>query len=233
MQKGISKANEELMEIRKAFLDPRLALYQKFLSPGTSRESIESIFAVSFPGATDMSTLSLIGTFCMITQPTRVLEIGTFCGFSTLIFADLLASNRRPGQIVTVEPNDAARASAAESIESAGLKDRVTFVGGYSTDPRVFSEIEQLGPFDLMYIDSSHSYEATRLELEMYLGCSPVVRSGGMVFLHDITLDMGEDRGVGAAVDDWLLEHPEFRYLPLTADGVWPNQCGLGILMVP
>ncbi len=84
-----------------------------------------------------------------------------------------------------------------------------------------------------MYIDSSHSYEATYQELDMYLSHAPIVRSGGLVLLHDITLDMGEDRGVGAAVDDWLAEHTDFHYLPLTKKGIWPNACGLGIMLVP
>jgi predicted O-methyltransferase YrrM len=223
----------EMLEIRKAYLDPRYALFQAFLRPQTFREVVEKIFAKSFPGATDLSALSLIGTMCMLTQPSRVLDFGTFCGFSTLVLADLLSTNDRSGHIVTVEPDGTAQTSAMESIERVGLQDAVTFVTGFSTDPHIASILRQLGPFDMMYIDSSHSYEATRQELDMYLGHSPIVRSGGLVFLHDVTLDMGANRGVGAAVDDWLSDQTDFRYLPLTVDGTWPNLCGLGILLVP
>ena len=85
----------------------------------------------------------------------------------------------------------------------------------------------------MLYIDTSHLYEATLGELQTYLIDRPMVRPGGMVFLHDISFPMPDDRGVGAAVDDWVKRHPDYRYLPLTMEGLWPNPCGLGIILTP
>jgi hypothetical protein len=85
----------------------------------------------------------------------------------------------------------------------------------------------------MLYIDTSHHYDATIAELETCLVRRPLVRPGALIFLHDITFPMGKDRGVGPAVTDWLARHPEFHYLPLSTTGVWPNPCGLGILLAP
>ena len=97
----------------------------------------------------------------------------------------------------------------------------------------MLDQVELNAPYDIIYIDSSHQYEQTLQELETYLIERPMIRSGGMVFLHDITLPMDGDRGVGTAVDDWIARHPQYRYLPLTTGGLWPNPCGLGIILAP
>jgi hypothetical protein len=34
-------------------------------------------------------------------------------------------------------------------------------------------------------------------------------------------------------VDHWIARHPEYRYLPLTTGGLWPEACGLGIIQTP
>ena len=84
-----------------------------------------------------------------------------------------------------------------------------------------------------IYIDTSHNYEPTMGELQTYLIDRPMIRAGGMVFLHDISLPVPNDRGVGAAVTDWVARHPDYRYMPLTTDGLWPNPCGLGMILIP
>jgi predicted O-methyltransferase YrrM len=41
----------------------------------------------------DPSALSLLVTFCAITQPMRMLELGTFHGFGIMTIAEFLATN--------------------------------------------------------------------------------------------------------------------------------------------
>ena len=225
--------DENVFAIRLKYLEERLCLYRPFLRPATVGVMNRAIFGRDFAGSTDVSALSLLSTFVAICQPSRVLELGTYHGFSTLILADLLASNERPGRIVTVDPNAAAQAAARERVAEAGLAGVVRFVCGCSDDEQVLEAVGADAPFDMLYIDTSHQYEATLAELEMYLVRRPLVRPGALIFLHDITFPMGGDAGVGPAVEHWLARHPDFRYLPLTSAGIWPNPCGLGILLKP
>ena len=219
--------------VRLKYLEDRTCLFRPFLRPDTLAVLNRAIFSASFAGTTDPSALSLLATFVAICQPAAVLELGTYHGFSTLVFADLLSQNVRPGRMVTVEPDATARDDARRQVEEAGLSSLVTFVPGMSTDEEVLNGLERDAPFDLIYVDTSHQYEPTLVELDAYLVRRKIARPGALVFLHDITLPMGDDRGVGAAVEEWLKRNPTFRYLPLRTDGIWPNPCGLGLLLVP
>jgi predicted O-methyltransferase YrrM len=222
-----------IFDIRLKFLEDRSCLYRPFLRPRTVEAMNSAIFGEGFAGATDMSALSVMAMFCAICQPSRVVELGTYRGFSTLILADILSTNQRAGRIVTVEPTAAAQESAKRCLEAAGLSGSVQFVSGFSLDRHVLDQLQRQAPYDMIYIDTSHEYKPTLGELQTYLVDRPMIRPGGMVFLHDISFPMTNDRGVGGAVADWVVQHPEYRYLPLTTDGLWPNPCGLGILLTP
>jgi predicted O-methyltransferase YrrM len=222
-----------IFDNRLKFLQDRSCLYRPFLQPRTVEVMNTAIFGEGFAGATDMSALSVLAMFCAICQPTRVLELGTYRGFSTLILADILSTNARAGRIVTVEAIPAFQESAKGCLEAAGLSGSVQFVSGFSIDRRVLDQVQVVAPYDMMYIDTSHEYEQTLGELQTYLIDRPMIRPGAMVFFHDISFPMPNDRGVGGALTDWVARHPEYRYLPLTTDGVWPNPCGLGILLTP
>ena len=102
-----------IFDIRLSYLRDRLCLYRPFLRPQTVDVMNDAIFSERFGGATDVSALSVLVMFSSICQPTRVLELGTYQGFSTLILADILSSNSRPGRIVTVEPSQESQSSAS------------------------------------------------------------------------------------------------------------------------
>lgn len=58
-------------------------------------------------------------------------------------------------------------------------------IKGYSQDPEVCKDIKQRlnRPLDLLFIDGDHRYESVLADVTMY---SPLVRSGGIIALHDI-----------------------------------------------
>ena len=131
-----------IFDNRLKWLEERLCLYRPFLRPRTVEVMNEAIFGESFAGVTDMSALSVMAMFCAICQPARVLELGTYHGFSTLILADILSSNSRAGRIVTVEPAQAPQEGAKRSIAAAGLSSTVQFVAGFSLDRKVLDEVQ-------------------------------------------------------------------------------------------
>src|SRR5215212_2833712 len=77
----------------------------------------------------------------------RVLEIGTFTGYSSLSMARGLPEG---GRVITCDVNEETTTIARRYAEEAGLADRIE----YRLGPGV-EQIEQIeGPFDLVFIDA-------------------------------------------------------------------------------
>ncbi len=68
---------------------------------------------------------------------------------------------------------------------------------------------------DVLSIDSDHSYEVTKFEIEKYW---PFVKSGGLILMHDYNVPKV---GVKKATDEYIVTHPEYLILEsnLEADG--------------
>jgi len=76
----------------------------------------------------------------------RVLELGTFVGYSAILFARNLGSE---GRLVSVDVSPTSSRVAAEMAALAGLGDRIEFRTGKSTD--VIDRLEE--PFDVVLLD--------------------------------------------------------------------------------
>jgi caffeoyl-CoA O-methyltransferase len=88
-----------------------------------------------------------LGWLVWLSGAKRILEIGTFTGYSSIS----MALNLPPeGRIVSLDVNEETTAVARRYAEEAGVADRI--------DYRVGSAIEELdrldGPFDLVFIDA-------------------------------------------------------------------------------
>jgi caffeoyl-CoA O-methyltransferase len=99
---------------------------------------------VMMVGAVEGAFLSFL---IHMTRATRVLELGTFTGWSSIAMARALPPG---GSIVTCDVNEETTAVARRYAEEAGVADRIDF--------RVGPGIETLatldGPFDLAFIDA-------------------------------------------------------------------------------
>lgn len=102
-------------------------------------------------------------------NPKRILELGTYCGYSALRMA-VAASD---AEIISIEFNKDNAAIARRIFEHAGISDRVTVVvgtlgDGGKTAERLkteFSAVEK--PFDLVFID--HDKDSYLPDLELLL----------------------------------------------------------------
>lgn len=96
-----------------------------------------------------LSEARFLELLVMLTQPKKVVEVGTLAGFSALAMARALPSE---GRIWTIE-NDPKHASVARAnIKAAGYADRVEVVLGDAES--ALSQIEVHGPFDLVFLDA-------------------------------------------------------------------------------
>lgn len=88
-----------------------------------------------------------LSTFSQLIAPMKILEIGTFTGYSAIC----LARGLQPGgQLTTIEVNDEFLVTASEYFEKAGLSDRIKLIHGDAL--KVLPSLEET--FDLVFIDA-------------------------------------------------------------------------------
>jgi predicted O-methyltransferase YrrM len=108
-------------------------------------------------------------------RPKRILELGTFTGYSALCLAEGLAEG---GKLVTIEHNDELEDTIRRNFAKSPLSDRIDLRIG---DCKL--EIGNLeGPFDLVFMDADKREYCAYLDL-VY----PLIPVGGFI-LADNTL---------------------------------------------
>lgn len=108
-------------------------------------------------------------------RPERILEVGTFSGYSAICMAEGLSDK---GHLWTFDINDEMEDFARQWIEQSPVKDRITFLVGDAN-----TEAVKLGlSFDLIFLDGDK-----RTYVQTYEQLFPLVRQGGFI-LADNTL---------------------------------------------
>jgi len=90
---------------------------------------------------------SFLTLFSKILSPERILEIGTFTGYSAICLARGL---REGGCLTTIEVNDELRETSLEFFRRAGLKEHIDLINGDALE--VIPSLA--GSFDLVFIDA-------------------------------------------------------------------------------
>tara|TARA_R110000796_G_scaffold74374_1_gene167145 strand:- start:103032 stop:103673 length:642 start_codon:yes stop_codon:yes gene_type:complete len=107
-------------------------------------------------------------------KPSRVLEIGTYTGYSALCMAEGLAND---GVIITLDKNEELEEMVRGYFEKAGYTNAIDFRVGNAIE--LIPEID--GPFDLVFIDADKAnyYNYFKLVFEK-------VRSGGFIIADNV-----------------------------------------------
>ena len=115
------------------------------------------------------------------TGATRILEVGTSNGFSTIWLAD--AARVTGGRVVTLEVNPDKIAMARRNLTTAELANAVEIVEGAAADTLV----RLPGPFDLAFLDADRPNYLTYLDLVV-----PKLRPGGLLVADNVTSHANE-----------------------------------------
>jgi predicted O-methyltransferase YrrM len=96
------------------------------------------------------------------------------------------------------------------------------------------------GDPELIIIDSSHEYQSTLAELDLWYGA---LAPGGLLVLHDVSrfaaeFDVTHQGGVGRAFVEWRKRHREVETFCLNGDTrtmelprpLYKDACGLGMI---
>lgn len=113
---------------------------------------------------------------CMI-RPQRILEIGTYTGYSAICLAKGLRDN---GMLHTIEINDELRDMALKYFDKAGLQNKIILHNGdaFKIIPALKEE------FDLVFIDGNKQQY-----LEYYQLAFPKVAPGGFILADNVLWD--------------------------------------------
>ena len=120
-------------------------------------------------------------------QPKRILELGTFTGYSALCLAEGLTED---GKLITIEHNDEMEEAIRRNLALSSLGEKIELVigdakeelkrlGNEAEDERLEAKGER---FDLVFIDADKKEYCDYLDLVM-----PLMRKGGWI-LADNTL---------------------------------------------
>jgi predicted O-methyltransferase YrrM len=110
---------------------------------------------------------------CMI-QPSQILEIGTFTGYSAICLAKGLKAG---GKLITIEINDELTHFAHSYFQKAGLEDKIIQYTGKAQD--IIIELDNL--FDLVFIDAEKSEY-----IDYFMLVIDKVRPGGFILVDNV-----------------------------------------------
>ena len=117
----------------------------------------------------------ILKMICRMVQPHRVLELGTFTGYSALCFAEAMAPD---GEVHTLEIDDEVEDFAREHFAQSPYGDKVKmYIGDALETIKTLTDT-----YDLVFIDANK-----RDYLRYYEAVLPLVRPGGII-LADNTL---------------------------------------------
>lgn len=204
------------------FLDSNIAAYieeksskEPQLLAELSREThLKTLYPRMVSGGIQGRFLAMISH---LLKPERVLEIGTFTGYSAICLSEGLAPN---GRIITIEMMAELEFIIFPYLEKAGIKDKVDVHFGRAMD--ILPQLED--SFDLVFIDADKQNY-----LNYYNAILPKVRPGGIILADNVLWSgkitdesLGDKETTGLrAFNDYVSKDPavEGVLLPLR-DGV-------------
>ncbi len=117
-------------------------------------------------------------------RPRRVLEVGTYYG-GTL--KQWLRRARKGAHVVSIDSYAYRRAdNRAKYADWTPKGVKLTALAGHSQDPAVIAQARALGPYDWIFIDADHTYDAVKAD---WLRYGAMAATGGVIIFHDIVAD--------------------------------------------
>lgn len=131
---------------------------------------------------------AFLGFLVYMARPRRVLEVGTFTGWSSIAMARALPPG---GSVVTCDVNEETTAVARRYAEEAGVADRIEFRLGPGLE--TLGALE--GPFDLAFIDADKEGY-----VDYYEAILPKLAPGGVIAADNTLFGRDADGETGRAI---------------------------------
>ena len=164
-------ANEQ-----KAYYADLIANYPEPVFPTSKAEGFRYYTDNDWFRFGDSFTLSRV---ILKEKPRRIVEVGS--GFSSAVMLDTTQKAQLRTDLTCIEPNPERLNSLLTSADTATLR-----VIQSPVQEVAISTFDQLGPGDILFIDSSHVVKAGSDVAHLILRVLPRLQSGVIVHVHDI-----------------------------------------------
>lgn len=154
----------------EAHTTPSGELYERLAAETHEKTSIPQMMVGEVEGRFLEFLVRLVGA-------KRVLELGTFTGYSSLSMARGLSDG---GHVISCDVNPETTAIAQRYAEEAGLADRIE----YRLGPGIETIAQLEGPFDLAFIDAEKSGY-----IDYYEAVLPKLADGGLIIADNALRD--------------------------------------------
>lgn len=186
--------------------------------------------------------ISFLHGLVMGNRATRIVQLGTCAGYSALLLGWMLRRMKASHGLFSLDIDPAMCAMTRRWIARAGLEEFVEIAERNSLERQSpMAAREYLGGEpDLIIIDSSHEYQATIDELDLWFGA---LAPGGIIALHDVSrfaqdFDVTKEGGVGRAFAEWRKSNAEVETICLNGGAhsmdlprpFYKDACGLGLI---
>jgi predicted O-methyltransferase YrrM len=159
----------------------------------------------------DRMTLEMIKQIIRIHKPTKILEIGTAIGYSSMQFAAIDPQI----QVTTIERNEQMQAQASSNFERFNFQQQIQMIKGDALEQ--FDSVKNQ-TFDMIFIDAAKAQSKKFFELY-----TPLLKQNGVVITdnvlyHDFVadIDVVRNRNVKQMVkkiqkyNEWLIQNDSF-----------------------
>jgi len=116
----------------------------------------------------------VLATFSHMLRPTRILEIGTYTGYSALCLAEGLQPE---GMLHTIDRNKTLEATVKSYFEQAGLTQKIKYHIGQAVD--IIPQLDEV--FDLVFIDADKKNYQRYYDLVL-----DRIRKGGFLIVDNV-----------------------------------------------
>ncbi len=161
------------------FIDPNIQAYaESFTSPEPevlaelNRETnLKVLYPRMLSGHLQGRILSMISR---MVQPRRILEIGTYTGYSALCMAEGLAEG---GKVITIDIDAELEDMVLKYAQKAGLADKIEMLVGNAMD--IIPQLDET--LDLVFIDADKYNYSNYFDLVL-----PKLRKGGFIMADNV-----------------------------------------------
>lgn len=197
----------------------------------------------AFTGECGVPCLSMLQGLIMGNGVQRVVQLGHYVGYSTILISLMMERMASGGRLFSVDVDQRVTDFTQGWVDRFGTTGSVDLRVMDSSDPEAGqAAIETFGGQapQLIFIDSSHQYEHTLAELDLWY---PLLQDWGFVVLHDAStfaadFDSTSAGGVKRAIDEWNLIandriftiNSQFGPPASGQDLVYVDGCGLGMM---
>ncbi len=194
----------------------------------------------SYIGECQIPAISFLTNFINANGIKNIVQCGHYSGYSTLLIAFTLREMNIKNAFITIDIDKKISEYTLSWIKKAGLEDYCKVICDDSANKELLeitNENFQDKP-QLIFIDSSHTYNHTLKELDLWY---KELKEGGFIFLHDAsdfasTFDSSKKGGVTKALGEWTKKNKSNsislnKIAPLNLSvAIYKDGCGLGII---